>query len=268
MPIVLRSAALAGFSLVLAVTAAQAQHGHGHGGAAHGASPVPPAAAQGASASGSFAVRSFGAFRAMVQKQDYAAKARLGDVKAGGATEAVGAVSGLRGEITMIDGHFIVTYGGGCKTCPPAPDETAALLGAARVAAWREPILLATDMAGKALDNFIISQARAAGVDVSAPFPVRLTGELSNVEMHVNEAPNPDFTGHGSKTPMAKQDDFRHASLQGEVVGLYAPPTMQGVLTHPGEPFHFHWVDTDRTRTAHLDSFGMKQGAKLLLPAK
>lgn len=254
-------ALLASFLLVLGPATVLAQHG-GQDASQH----ASPASASGPVARGAFAVRSFGAFREMVQKQDYALKVVLREVKASGVTDAVGALSGLRGEVTMIDGRFVVSYGGGCSDCPPAHSETAALLGAGKVAEWSQPMLLPADLAGRALDNFIIGQARLAGLDASKPFPVRLKGTLLNVAMHVIEAPNPGFTGHGSKVPMAKQDEYKHPALTGEVVGLYAPADMQGVLSHPGEPFHFHWIDDQRTRTAHLDAFGMLKGAMLLLP--
>jgi hypothetical protein len=217
---------------------------------------------------GAFAVRSFGAFRNMVQKSDFTPKILLGDAKGLGITEAVGAVSGLRGEITAIGGRLIVSYGGGCTNCPAPHTETAALLGTGRVAQWSTPLALPADLEGRDLDAFIIETAKKAGLDLTQPFPVRLTGTLINVAMHVIEAPRDGFTGHGSQVPMAKQDEYKHAALAGDVVGLYAPKDMRGVLSHPGEPFHFHWVDEQRTRTAHLDSFGMKAGSSLLLPVK
>lgn len=247
----------------LAPAGVSAQH-HGQHPPAN-ASAVAPAVSE---PQGVFAVRSFGAFRNMMQKQDYTAKIVLGEVKGLGATEAVGALSSLRGEITMIDGRFIVSYGGGCANCPPPHAEDATLLGAGRVAEWTPPISLSADLSGRALDEFILAQAKSIGLDMGKPFPVRLKGMLLNVEMHVIEAPNAGFTGHGSKVHMAKQDEYRHGSLAGEVVGFYAPSAMQGVLSHPGEPFHFHWVDEQRTRTAHLDAFGMQSGALLMLPKK
>lgn len=204
----------------------------------------------------------------MVRKQDYALKAVLGEVKALGATDAVGALTGLRGEITMIDGRFVVSYGGGCANCPPAHTETATLLAAGKVTEWSRPIVIPADLSGKVLDDFIIAQAKSAGFDMSRPFPVRLKGTLVDVAMHIIEAPNPGFAGHGSKVPMAKQDEYKHPNLTGEVVGFYAPADMQGVLSHSGEPFHFHWVDDQHTRTAHLDAFGMLKGAMLSLPKR
>ena len=48
--------------------------------------------------------------------------------------------------------------------------------------------------------------------------------------------------------------------------GFYAPPALQGVITHGGDFFHSHYVDAQRTTTAHLDSFGIAAGSTLMLP--
>jgi alpha-acetolactate decarboxylase len=84
--------------------------------------------------------------------------------------------------------------------------------------------------------------------------------------MHVIRAANPDFKGHGSGHAMADQENIVAAKIDGEIVGFYAPADQQGVITHPGEPFHYHWVDGGRTQTAHLDAFGVARGSQLLLP--
>ncbi|WP_284179777.1 acetolactate decarboxylase [Rhabdaerophilum sp. SD176] len=244
--------------LIAGPTAGQPAHS---GASTHG----PPGKA--AEPMGSFQVRAYGAFRLFMQKQDYSPKVSLGEAKAMGLTDGVGAVSGLRGEISLIDGLAIVSYGGGCKgQCPLPHLETAALLGTGQVRNWHAPIRFPERMAGKSLEEFISTQARAKGIDLDKPFPLRLKGMLVDVAMHVIEAPNDGFTGHGSKVHMARQDEFSHAQIAGDVVGIYAPSTMHGVLTHPGELFHFHWIDVARTRTAHLDAFGMEKGAELLLP--
>lgn len=215
---------------------------------------------------GIFNVRAYSQVRTIMQKMDFSPKVDLAASKATQPTDALGALSGLRGEVSMIDGRYIVSYGGGCQACPPPHDEKATLLGTARVKEWHAPIVLTEALAGKALDAFIIGQAKAKRIDTDKPFPVRLVGSFTGVKMHVIEAPNPGFSGHGSKTPIAKQDEFAHEQIGGIAVGFYMPPTMFAVLTHPGEPFHFHWIDEDRTRTAHLDAFGMAKGAQLLLP--
>jgi len=213
-----------------------------------------------------FAFAVYGAFRDMMQKKDHAPKVELGIPLSQGATDAVGAASGLRAEITIIDGKPLVTYGDPCTGCPPLHFETATLLVTGKVSLWSHPISLQDDLTGHALDRFIIEQAIKAGLDMRQPFPIRIRGTLKNVAMHVIKTANPKFGGHGAGQPMALQEDIRVASIDGEVVGFYAPEALLGIITHPGEPFHYHWVDTARTKTAHLDKFGMAKGSILVLP--
>jgi hypothetical protein len=248
---------LTGF-LIGSPVAAQPHNTSGHNAASPGTGSEPM---------GAYQVRAYGAFRLFMQKQDYSPKVSLEDARTTGATDGVGAASGLRGEITLIDGRYVVSYGGGCKgECPSPHTEAAGLLGTGQVKNWHSPILVPERLVGKALEDFVTARAKAKGIDLERPFPVRLKGTLVDVQMHVIEAPNPAFTGHGSKMRMAKQDEFTHAQIAGEIVGIYAPSTMHGIVTHPGERFHFHWIDVTRTRTAHLDAFGMEKGAELLLP--
>lgn len=215
---------------------------------------------------GPFNLAVHGAFRRMVHARDFAPKVELKSVMHSGATIAVGAVSGLRGEITIIDGVTLVSYGAPCSPCTPANEETATLLASANVSSWGEPISLASDLTGAALDAFIVESATIAGLDMTKPFPVRLTGNLITVRMHVIKRPNPEFKGHGGGQPMADQESVAADKIDGEIVAFYAPASAQGIITHPGEPFHYHWVDVARTRTTHLDAFTVSKGSKLLLP--
>lgn len=68
--------------------------------------------------------------------QDFTAKVRLSETVAAGFTEAVGAVEGLRGEITMVDGKLLVSYGKPRPSCVAPDAETATLLAAGRVTSW------------------------------------------------------------------------------------------------------------------------------------
>jgi hypothetical protein len=234
-----------------------------HSAPPHGISRVDPA-----SGPRPFDFAIYGAFRDMMQKKDYTPKVELGKPLSQGATEAVGAASDLRAEITIIDGMPLVTYGDPCTGCPTMHSETATLLATGKVSSWFDPITLADDLGGHALDRFIIEQAGRAGLDMRQPFPIRIKGTLLNVTMHVIKATNPKFGGHGSGQPMALQEDIKVASISGEVVGFYAPEALLGIVTHPGEPFHYHWVDAARTKTAHLDAFGMAKGSTLMLPKR
>lgn len=222
-------------------------------------------AAIGASALRPFSAEVYGAFRSMMQS-DNAPKVALGQAMAKGTNIAVGAASGLRAEITIVDGKPIISYGNACPTCPPPHSESATLLVTGKVVTWGAPIELPNELSGHALDRFIIAQAGKAALDMKQPFSIRITGTLTNVAMHVIKSANPKFGGHGSAEPMAFQEDIKATTIEGEVVGFYAPEHLLGIATHPGEPFHYHWVDAGRTRTTHLDAFGMAKGAQLILP--
>lgn len=84
--------------------AAQAQH-------------RPPAAAS--AAGGPFDVKAYGAFRSMITERNYRPVVALKDAVDARTTDAVGAVSGLRGEISMIEGKLIVSYGVDCAAACP-----------------------------------------------------------------------------------------------------------------------------------------------------
>lgn len=252
---------LVGATSISTGSMAQAQHAqptpHGHA-AAPSAQPAKGAAP--------FATQVYGAYLEMMHKKDHNPKVELSKPLSLGATDAIGAASDLRGEITIVDGKPIVTYGNPCPACPPPHAEKATLLVAGKVTAWSAPIVLPNDLSGHALDQFIIAQANKAGLNMTQPFPLRIKGTLTNVAMHVIKAANPKFGGHGSGEPMALQEDIKAASIDGEVVAYYAPEAMLGIISHPGEPFHYHWVDGARSKTAHIDNFGMAKGSELILP--
>jgi hypothetical protein len=210
-----------------------------------------------------FGFAAHGAFRDLVQRRDYAPKIELAALDAAGVTEAVGALSGLRGEVTLIEGRRVVSLGP-CPDCGKAPD-SACLLAAAKVARWQARAVPA-DVPAESLRGFIAAEARAAGLDPARPFPFRFSGSLTAVAMHVHGRPNPGFTGHGSSVPMADGDSWLHARLDGEVVGFHASADMVGVISHAGDPLHCHWVSPGRERTAHLDAFGLAAGGRLLMP--
>ena len=253
------SIALLGLAMISTVGLARAQHHPAPRGQTSPRDVIP------ADIPRTFAFSVYGAFRDMMQKKDHRPKIELGKPVSQGVTDAVGAASGLRAEITIIDAKLLVTYGETCLSCPPLHSETATLLVTSKVSSWSDPIVLPDDFAGHALDRFIIEQAVKAGLDMRQPFPIRIKGTLINVAMHVIKAANPKFGGHGSGEPMALQEDIRAASIRGEVVGFYAPEALIGIVTHPGEAFHFHWVDEARTRTARRDAFGMAKGSALIL---
>ena len=219
-----------------------------------------------ASAEYPFGFKAYGVFSRMITQRNYLPVVGLKDAADGRATDAVGAVSGLRGEISMIEGRLIVSYGVDCgAACPAAASETATLLATASAQHW-QAVAIDKDLGAKATETFIREQAKASGMDENKPFPFRIKGAITDFVMHVNAAPNPRFKGHGSFDEMAVTGLAKGPRLAGSVVGFYAPPPLQGIITHGGDFFHAHYVDEQRTTTAHLDTYGVAAGSTLLLP--
>lgn len=213
-----------------------------------------------------FGFKAYGVFSRMITQRNYLPVVALKDAADGRATDAVGAVSGLRGEISMIEGRLIVSYGVDCgAACPPAAGETATLLATASAQHW-QAVTIDKELDARATETFIREQAKASGLDINKPFPFRIAGAITDFVMHVNAAPNPRFKGHGSFDEMAVTGLAKGPRLAGSVVGFYAPPPLQGIITHGGDFFHAHYVDEQRTTTAHLDTYGVAASSTLLLP--
>lgn len=221
------------------------------------------ASAQPATATAPGGVVAHGTFRTLMQRRDFTPKVELARLRAEGVTEAVGALSELRGEVTMIDGREVVSLGP-CAGCSPAA-ESATLLVATRVSYWRSETV-PQDVPKRALRGFVAERARANGIDPGAAFPFRFRGTLQDVLMHVNGGPDPRFTGHGSPVPMAVAALFREARLEGEVVGFHASADMVGIISHAGDPLHCYWISPAHDATAHLDEFGLAAGGTLSFP--
>jgi Alpha-acetolactate decarboxylase len=207
-------------------------------------------------------IRSFGAFRSMILEGDFSPKVRLGEVIAAHPTTGMGAVADARGEVTIYDGKLIVSYGKAGSQ--PAPDaERAALLAVGTAAAW-QTITVEHDVAPDDIDVFLARTAAAHGLDPEGPFPFQVRGTLASYVMHVNAAPTDG--PHGMGQPIAVTVVSQGDAIAGMVAGLYASRDLVGIVSHGGTRSHSHWVTSDGSATAHLDRWGLKSGAVLMLP--
>jgi hypothetical protein len=245
--------------------------------AACGESSSPSAAPQPAAPSGSVAetpaavaspeVRHFGALRQIMHEGRTEATVRLTEVVPGPHTFALGALSELRGEVTVLDDVAWVAYpkeDGTADVRTGVTEESATLLVAAKVPRWRE-VEVTEDVAADQVDAAIERLARAAGIDPSAPFPVRVKGPLVELRWHVID---------GSKvTPGASHEDHARtavsgveARIEGELLGFFSK-SHAGVFTHHDRHTHFHVVVAERPLTGHVDAVALGRGARVLLPA-
>ncbi len=207
-------------------------------------------------------VETFGEFRRLIRLGDFDAKVQLGAVTAKRPTVGVGAVAGALGEITIYEGKLIISYGEP-GAHPDANSESAALLTIASPDGWQS-VTVDRDVAPQEIESFLAAAARAHGIDAEKSFPFEIEGTLMSYFMHVNARP----TGgpHGMGLPVAISVETRGDEIEGKVAGVYVSVDLVGIATHGGERTHAHWVSPDGKSTAHLDRWGLKAGAALLLP--
>lgn len=210
----------------------------------------------------SHGVESWGEFRRMMMSGDFSPKVKLGEATANHPTTGVGALSEARGEITIYDGKLVVSYGKVGTQVDPMTD-SAALLAIGSAAGWQSATV-DRDIAPEDIESYLAAAAKAHGIDPEKSFPFEVRGTLASYVMHVNAAP----TGgpHGMGLPMALTVETKGEEIDARVAGLYVSADLMGVATHGGERTHAHWVSPDGASTAHLDRWGLRTGATLMLP--
>jgi alpha-acetolactate decarboxylase len=207
-------------------------------------------------------IETFGEFRKIMMDGDFTAKVHFDAVMARHPTTGIGALADARGEITILDGKLIVSYGktGGADV----NSESAALLAMGSVVEWQS-VMVERDVAPSEIESLIAVAAKAHGVDPENSLPFEVRGLVTSYVMHINAAPTQG--PHGMGLPMAIT--VEHAGddpIDSWIAGLYVSSGLVGIATHGGERTHAHWVSQDQTSTAHLDRWGLKAGAVLLLP--
>lgn len=217
------------------------------------------------------AVEQHGAMREVLREGKSEARIALDDPALGPDAVGVGAMAGLDGEVTILDGQIWVVRvrdAGLTVTGPrPAPGDSAALLTLARVPSWSEaPLETTHPLEGDELEARIDRAAHARGVDTGKPFPFVIRAGVESLAMHVINgfcpiATDPATIGAEPWTLRVERPD------DAIIVGFYAPDAA-GVMTHHGTSLHAHALLTHhgRTITGHIEELRIGPGAMLKLP--
>lgn len=213
-------------------------------------------------ASEPYHLESFGSFSLMMLQGDFSPAVLLSEALAKQPSTGVGALAAARGEITIYDGKVYLSYGKPGEH--PAPEkESAALLAIATATDWQS-VAVDGDVAPDAVEAFIAGAAKSHGLAPEKSFPFELRGSVMPYVMHVDAA---TIGGaHGMDMPMAVTVETKGEEIPGKISGLYVATNLEGIVTHHNERIHAHWLSPDGQWTTHLDHWGIKRGAILLLP--
>jgi alpha-acetolactate decarboxylase len=246
-----------------------AQHTrHGATGPASAAPAVPaPSAAR------PFDFQSFGSFRQIDHAGDASGQVKLADLPRAPGLWGVGALAGMTGEVLLHDGRLLVSRGEHAdgRTGAARADDRAALLAFARVTEWRS-VTLGEDMDRAAFEAFVLAQAKALGLDTALPFPFLVEGRYPALVWHVVTGTTGMQKPHGSAGRHANRHSAMHVfdrpRASGQLVGIQSGDALEGVVSHPGERFHLHFVDPSLGFSGHVDDYAVARGATLKLPVR
>lgn len=210
----------------------------------------------------------FGEMRAVMRDGHTEARTSIADHAAIPHAYAVGAVQGLDGEITVVDGEAWVSRvrDGAVVTTGPGivPQDRATLLAVAHVPEWRDIRLVPGQ--GADIEGTIARAARDQGLDLSRPFPFLIEGTAVSGDIHVING----FCPRSGKETTPGNEPWRlrlSAPTRVIIVGFFASDS-EGVMTHHGTAMHAHALLDAKGRriTGHVDEIAFDDGAVLRLP--
>jgi acetolactate decarboxylase len=179
---------------------------------------------------------------------------------------AVGALDGLRGEITVLDGEpSIARVVDGRVVIDSGFAHRSPFLVWAQIERWREvPVPPGLgDLA--ALERFLGDAVAAAGLDSRQPVPFVVRARPGRVDFHILDRRGDGGPAAGAHDQHAAR--FVLVDLPVELVG-FRSDGHQGVLTHHGSTAHVHVRTADRRQSGHVDDVRLGgRAATLLLPA-
>ena len=189
---------------------------------------------------------------------------------------AVGPVEGLDGEITIFDSKpYITKVRGSGYTLDKTFGYNAFFLVWSEQTKWRDEAVPPEVKSYPDLQKFVRSRAKAAGIDVTKPFPFLLTGTPAEIKWHINV----DRTGGKPITKELFAKSKEHFVVKNEpvdIVGFYAehragtflPKYTPAIKEGSGmeNEIHIHLVSKTSGAAGHIDELTLGEKMVLRLP--
>ncbi len=189
---------------------------------------------------------------------------------------AVGPVEGLDGEITIFDSKpYITKVRGSDYIVDKTFKHGAFFLVWTEQTNWRDVPIPGTVKGYVDLQQFVKTQAQAAGIDVTKPFPFLLAGTPAQIKWHINV----DRTEGKPITKelfMKSKEPYATKNEPVDIVGFYAehhagvflpssrPAFMEG--TDAKNVIHIHLISKTGKAAGHIDNITLGEGMVLRLP--
>jgi acetolactate decarboxylase len=209
-----------------------------------------------------------GALRAMFHDGMTGTTATLDSLLPDATLDAIGALSGLAGEVTIVGGRAYLSYpvdADSARTEVVADsDAGVTLLVRARVPAW-QAVRIDSAIAFEDLDARIHALAKAQGLDVGGRIPFRVTGTLEDIDWHVIDGRLLAGGGESHADHLAASTRLHAGRAVGTLVGFYSAHD-HGVFTHMGSDTHLHVALDSPVASGHVDRVTIPAGATIHFP--
>lgn len=223
-----------------------------------------------------FSFTHYGNFKHMIHTGDDRGNIKLSDLPQQEKTWGLGALAGRKGEIIQIDGKILVSPGSDLtgKILPHDQNEQAFLFASGQVQKWYD-VSVPADMDQSQFEVFILEEAKRLGLSTDRPFVFRLQGQYPQLRWHVvtgkkTQAMAEQKHSHDAnvKTHHVEKHIFNHQDIRGQLIGVYSSPQLEGVVTHPNEYFHAHYIDEESKFSGHVEAYSVAKGTILKLPVE
>jgi len=182
---------------------------------------------------------------------------------------AVGALSDLAGEITVIGGTAYLSYPAEAQKTRTetlsATDAGAALLVAAEVPTWRA-VTTEDPIAFEDLDDAIGRLAASLGMTLDGRLPFLLEGIFEDLQWHVIDGSRLATGGTSHQDHLSASIRMGLERASARLIGFYSGND-QGVFTHMGSRTHLHCVIDEPLATGHVDHVMIPSGTTVRFPA-
>ena len=209
-----------------------------------------------------------GRLRAMFHEEMTGTTVALDSLLPDSALYAVGALSDLAGEVTIVRGKAYLSR-------PVAADSAhtdvvrtsgagATLLVWAHVPGWRT-VRLDSMIAFADIDARLGTMAAAAGMKPESRVPFLVTGPLESLDWHVVDGRLLEGGGESHADHLAASTRLHRDRAAGTIVGFYSNHD-EGVFTHMGSATHLHVALDDPPTSGHVDHVDLPAGAIVHFP--
>ncbi|MAC95469.1 MAG: hypothetical protein CMC96_08200 [Flavobacteriales bacterium] len=178
---------------------------------------------------------------------------------------ALAPISGLKGEVTIINGtvyQSTVKATGDIELSKNQTGIQSPFAVYAHIEKWDTIEVKQAISSNQELYQLLEKESK---IDLESAFPIRLIGEFESVDFHIINANEKSKENHSHAAHKEIQEHFSVKNSNGEILGFYSK-NHQGIFTHKGSYFHLHFVDSEEFNMGHVEGFSTKKNVQLLLP--